>query len=64
MIEEIATYLYNASCDLDHEDYEENKENELALLTSAIDKIKSYGCWNDDFMALYKALELITENNM
>lgn len=64
MIEEIATYLYNASCDLDYEDYEENKENELELLRSAIGKIKSYGCYNEDFKALYKALELITENNM
>lgn len=54
--ETIANKIYNSSCDMDNQDYLENKESEIELINSALDKIHSYGCYNDDFKALYIAL--------
>lgn len=52
----IASKIYNNSCDMDAQDYSENKEAEIELINSALDKIHSYGYYNDDFKTLYKAL--------
>ena len=54
--ETIAKNLYKACEDFDAQNYSDSKEQEIALLQSAIEKVYSYASYNDDFLALYNAL--------
>lgn len=54
--ESIATNLYEYAKDMDYADYEDTKEQEIALINEAISKIHSYASYNDDFSALYGVL--------
>ena len=55
----IAKSIYSAIEDMDMMDYSDSKEEEINLLTEAISKVKAYARYNDDFNALYNALEQI-----
>ena len=59
--EEMATKIYETCKDMNAGDYEETKEQEISLIASAIGKVCAYGCYNDDFRALFSALEAISE---
>lgn len=60
---EIAETLYNLSADMDAQDYEEQKEEELKDLTNALYDLKSI-CENeynhDYYRTLWKALERLS----
>ena len=60
--EEIAKTLYNLSADIDAQDYEEQKEEELKDLTNALYDLKAI-CENehnqDYWRTLWKALEML-----
>lgn len=60
---EIANVLYNLSCDMDKNDYNETKQETINQLTDCLYYLKaicenSYN--NDYFRTMYKCLETIT----
>ena len=56
---DMATKIYNAAADMDISDYDETKQNDLDLISTALEKVKDYGYYKDDFKALWGALERI-----
>lgn len=60
--ENMAAKIYNAAADMDISDYDETKQNDLDLISKALEKVKGYGYYNDDFKALWDALERIYLN--
>lgn len=61
--DEIATTLYNLSCDMDKNDYNETKQDTINQLTDCLYQLMAI-CENsynkDYFRTMYKCLETIT----
>ena len=53
----IARNLYNNSLDMDWADYEDTKEEDIAQITRALNKLESSR--DEDLKALYKLLEML-----
>lgn len=58
-MEEMALNIYEASKDMDWGDYEDVKDESVKNLVSALEKIRGYADYNEDFSALWQALERI-----
>ena len=55
--------LYNMAADMDSMNYDGGeRENSIELLNSALSKVYSYASWNDDFLELWCALDMILDN--
>lgn len=54
----IALNLYSLVSDMDADDYSDTKDEEISILTSEIETLKTTG------FVLYKALEMLTERSL
>ena len=51
------------AADMDSMNYDGGeRKNEIELLNSALSKVYSYASWNNDFLALWCALDMILDN--
>lgn len=55
--QEIAEALYEQAKDMDYMDYEDTKEEDIAQITRALNKLESSR--DEDLKALYKLLEML-----
>lgn len=55
----MASAIYESAKDMDFDDYEDTKEESIQNLASALDKVSRYATYNNDFYALFNALEMI-----
>lgn len=55
----IANNIYSACCGFDASDYAETKETDLKNLESALSKLDSYACYNEDFKTLAECLRVL-----
>ena len=56
---EAANKIYNDSLDMDYADYMDTKENDITAIACALQKIEEYSKQDNDFIALFNALDII-----